>query len=94
MDLTPSAQKLFDKIVTRNESRIVTIDDLITYKTYQEADEIIAAIKELIAAELIITQPAINHGRFETEIIPLGGITYRKGTKKPLSSSTTIRRKK
>ena len=66
MNLTTSAQKLFDKIVTRNESRIVTIDDLITYKTYQEADEIIAAIKELIAAELIITQPAINHGRFET----------------------------
>ena len=86
--LGDATQRLFKRILERNKTRIVTVDDLIEFAELDRQNEIIDSIQELKGAGLLETQTATNHSRFATELIPVGGKRWCKG--KPESIKTTI----
>ena len=83
-----NVQRLFKRILERNKSRIVTVDDLIEFADFDKQNEIVNSIQELRGAGLLETKTATNHSRFETELIPVGGKTWGKG--KPQSIKATV----
>jgi len=86
--LGDSTQRLFKRILERNKTRIVTVDDLIEFAEFDRQNEIIDSIQELRGAGLLEAKSAVNHSRFATELIPVGGRTWAKG--KPETIKTTI----
>ena len=78
-------QKLLDKITTINSKKVVTVDDLLEYASFEKQEQITSCIKVLKDSGFVRVSSITNHGRFETQIIPEGGIEYECGAKKERS---------
>ena len=65
-----------------NAKKAVTVDDLLEYATIEKQEQITESIKMLRDSGFLRTTSIINHGRFETQLIPEGGIEYKHGVKK------------
>jgi hypothetical protein len=79
--LSTFGKKIYDRIQKKNKRMMVTADLLYENKTYPATIKISEAIHEIIAEGLITIKSVVNHGRFETELIPKDGYIQHKAEK-------------
>ena len=92
--LGTETQKLYHRIVKINQNRMVTVDDLLEpLDSMERQDTLIDAIQELIGAGFLQQSTSINRGRFETQLIPIGGHCWEKGKPPELPAKVLARRK-
>lgn len=94
MTLSHYAQRLLARIQKKNKSGPVVIDDLIDYLSFEESDQLIAAIKELRENGLIVDRSIKHKGRFGTELVLTEGYIQHGTVKAPLLNPKLIAKSK